>query len=85
MSTIRWLAGWLTTYNKRRRIALMAFKDALAREMRRGGFTKSGLANAVRVDRSAVTRWTDGSTEPSARVYARLVKVLPKLRTVFYD
>lgn len=63
----------------------MAFKDALLKEMRRAGLTKSGLAAAVEVDKGAVTRWTSGAAEPNRRSFARLIKILPRLKKAFDD
>lgn len=53
--------------------------------MRRCGYTKAALARAVDVDKSTVTYWTNGTREPRAKQYARLVRVMPRLRYAFDD
>lgn len=63
----------------------MSFREALLTEMRRCGYTKAALARAVSVDKSTVTYWTNGSRIPLGRHFARLVKVMPRLKTAFDD
>lgn len=63
----------------------MSFKDALASELERFGYTKAHLARLVRVDPSTVTSWTKGRTEPKGSQFSRLVKVMPRLKDAYDD